>query len=204
MPPRAFPSRARDEAMANYARNWRQPGRGGYREAMEVAGWSTSAAAALRMINGERTESIVFTSNCTDAINLAVKGLVTRGGGHAICTHTDHTRSPSDQRMASWADSADARRHRSATGRVDPMKFAKPFAPIPRHAITHGSNVTGAVQPIARSAKSRARRRAFVLMAAQTIGHCRSKSRRIASTCWRHRAQVAGRRERASFICDSG
>jgi selenocysteine lyase/cysteine desulfurase len=128
------------------------------------------------MIHGERAESIVFTSNCTDALNLAMKGLVDpRVGGHAICTHTDHNsilRPINAMAEYGWIEQTRVPIDPSS-GRVDPGDIRKAIRPDTRLiAITHGSNVTGAIQPI-REIGAIAREAAvpFIVDAAQTVGH---------------------------------
>ena len=66
------------------------PGRGSYREAIEAARIVDRCRdLILQLINGERAPRnvapVVFTLNASDALNLAIKGLVTEVGG--VMTH---------------------------------------------------------------------------------------------------------------------
>jgi selenocysteine lyase/cysteine desulfurase len=42
------------------------------------------------LFNGENPHHFIFTLNCTDALNLAIHGLVRAGETHRICSHIDH------------------------------------------------------------------------------------------------------------------
>src|SRR3954447_25549502 len=91
----SFPKpRAVTDAMVRYATELgASAGRGAYREAIESGAMITECRRRLnRLFNGERAEHFVFTLNCSDALNLAIKGLIdpARGPSHAICTHIDH------------------------------------------------------------------------------------------------------------------
>ena len=81
------------EAMVRYATELgASAGRGAYREAIETGGLIAECRRRLnRLFNGERPEHFVFTLNCSDALNLAIKGLIDpTTQNHAICTHIDH------------------------------------------------------------------------------------------------------------------
>src|SRR5688572_22493062 len=68
-------------------------GRGAYREAVESGRVIAQCRERLNtLFNGEDPNYFVFTLNCSDALNLAIKGLVVgrREKVHAICTHIDH------------------------------------------------------------------------------------------------------------------
>src|SRR5690348_3103681 len=60
-------------------------GRGVYAEAIEVARQIGSARrAAASLLGAESPRQIVFTFNCTDALNLAIHGLLDDRGGHVV------------------------------------------------------------------------------------------------------------------------
>jgi cysteine desulfurase / selenocysteine lyase len=179
----SFPKpRSVHEAMARYAmESGASPGRGGYEEARAIGAVIGECRARIcDLIHGERAESIVFTSNCTDALNLAIKGLVdprggVNGGGHAICTHTDHNsilRPINAMVEYGWIEQTRVPID-PLSGRVDPGDIRKAIRRDTRFiAITHGSNVTGAVQPIREIGKiAREAGVPFIVDAAQTVGH---------------------------------
>src|SRR4051794_10106612 len=82
------------DAMVRYATELgASAGRGAYREAIDAGAIIHECRRRLmRLFNGERAEHFVFTLNCSDALNLAIKGLIDPNGGaqHAVCTHADH------------------------------------------------------------------------------------------------------------------
>jgi cysteine desulfurase / selenocysteine lyase len=183
----SFPKpRSVHEAMSRYAtQSGASPGRGGYREARDIGVLIQECRTRVcDLIHGERSESIVFTSNCTDALNLAIKGLIdprgganggTNGGGHAICTHSDHNsilRPINAMAELGWIEQTRVAIDPSS-GRVDPSDIRKAIRKDTRLiAITHGSNVTGAVQPIREIGKiAREAGVPFIVDAAQTAGH---------------------------------
>ncbi len=84
------------EAMTHYATQLgASAGRGAYAEAVETGALITQCRQRLcDLFNGEDPNQFVFTLNCSDALNIAIKGIVGRGGGHCICTHADHNSFP--------------------------------------------------------------------------------------------------------------
>jgi cysteine desulfurase/selenocysteine lyase len=80
-------------AMAGYASDLgASAGRGAYREAVQTGALLTECRRRLnKLFHGESSDHFIFTLNCTDALNLAIKGLFPSGKkGHAICTEIDH------------------------------------------------------------------------------------------------------------------
>lgn len=79
--------RAVNESLLHYSAN---PGRSGHkasvRAAMEVENTRIKLA---EMFNSESSENVIFTNNCTDALNLAILGSAKKGG-HVICTENEH------------------------------------------------------------------------------------------------------------------
>ena len=166
------------DAMVRYARELgASAGRGAYAEAMETGALIADCRRRInRLFNGASADHVVFTSNCTDALNLALKGLVPLSGpAHAICTHIDHNsilrplNALQDQgRLEQTRVPVDP-----ATGLVDPDDVRRAIRPDTKLiAVTHASNVTGTIQPI-RELGRIAREHAvpFVVDAAQSAGH---------------------------------
>ncbi len=166
------------DAMVRYARDLgASAGRGAYAEAMETAALIADCRRRInRLVNGADANHVVFTHNCTDALNLAIKGLVPAGGpAHAICTHIDHNsilrplNALADQgRLEQTRVAVDPR-----TGLVDPDDVRRAIRPDTKLiAVTHASNVTGTIQPV-RELGRIAREHAvpFVVDAAQSAGH---------------------------------
>lgn len=79
--------RAMEEALTRYGAN---PGRSGHQMSMETAIRVFEAReAAGRLFGVENPEEVVFTANCTHAVNIAIKGLV-RQGDHVILSDLEH------------------------------------------------------------------------------------------------------------------
>jgi cysteine desulfurase family protein len=151
-------------------------GRGAYHEATETGALIAECRRRLRkLFNGELAEHFVFTLNCTDALNIAIKGLIDSHGGHAICTHIDHNSILRPLRAMEDRGQISQTRVEvdPTTGLVDPQEIRRAIRPDTRLiAITHVSNVTGTVQPI-REIGRIAREAAvpFIVDAAQSAGH---------------------------------
>lgn len=79
--------RAVSEAMIHYGAN---PGRGGHTMAMSTAERVYECREALAsLFHLENPAGVVFTLNCTHALNMVIKGLLS-DGGHAVITDCEH------------------------------------------------------------------------------------------------------------------
>ncbi|MBQ7957371.1 MAG: aminotransferase class V-fold PLP-dependent enzyme [Clostridia bacterium] len=66
------------------------PGRGGYKMSTDTANEIYKVRSLIaEMFNAETEENVVFTSNCTHSLNLAIKGLA-KTGGHAVTSCLEH------------------------------------------------------------------------------------------------------------------
>jgi cysteine desulfurase/selenocysteine lyase len=152
-------------------------GRGGYQEAIEAAGIISECRRRLQQLfSGEAAEHFVFTLNCTDALNLAIHGLIDpTGHSHAICTHIDHNSILRPLNSLVQAGCLEQTRIPvdPVTGLVDPNQIRRAIRPQTKLiAITHASNVTGTVQPIREIGRiAREHRIPFIVDAAQSAGH---------------------------------
>jgi cysteine desulfurase family protein len=166
------------EAMARYATELgASAGRGAYQEAVETAALMMECRRRLnKLFNGERAEHFVFALNCSDGLNLAIKGLIDPSRrNHAICTHIDHNsilRPLNALEDQGWVHQTRVPVD-SATGLVDPEQIRKAIKPETRFiAVTHASNVTGTVQPIREIGQiAREHNIPFIVDAAQSAGH---------------------------------
>jgi cysteine desulfurase/selenocysteine lyase len=166
------------DAMVRYAQELgASAGRGAYAEAMETGALIADCRRRLnRLFHGENANHFIFTLNCSDALNLGIKGLIRPGEkSHAICTHIDHNSIL--RPLNAMADSNLIEQSRISvdgkTGLVDPNEIKKAIRSDTKLiAITHVSNVTGTVQPI-REIGRIAREHAipFIVDAAQSAGH---------------------------------
>ena len=79
--------RAVNDFMRNVGAN---PGRSGHRRSVEAARIVFDARDAVaRLINAPDPSRVVFAFNATDALNMAIKGVVRRGD-HIITTSMEH------------------------------------------------------------------------------------------------------------------
>jgi len=142
------------DAMNRYAMELgASAGRGAYLEAIESGKLIETCRRRLnQLFNGGGHNQFVFTLNCTEALNLAIKGLVDpRETCHAICTAIDHNsilRPLTAMAERGWVEvtriPVDAK-----TGLVDPDDIRRNLRSDTKLiAMTHASNVTGSVQPI--------------------------------------------------------
>lgn len=166
------------DAMVRYATELgASAGRGAYAEAIETGRLIADCRANINtLIHGQDPNHVVFTLNCSDALNLAIRGLIDPlKGGHAICTHIDHNsilRPLTAMQERGWITQTRVPVD-PATGLVDPNDIRKAVRPDTKLiAITHASNVTGTLQDI-RAIGRVARECAVPLIvdAAQSIGH---------------------------------
>jgi len=166
------------DAMARYATEvGASAGRGGYAEAVETGELITECRRRLnRLFHGERAEHFVFTLNCSDALNIAIKGLIDPYvKGHAICTHIDHNSILRPLRALEdrgWATTTRVPVD-PVNGLADPADIRRAIRPDTRLiAVTHVSNVTGTVQPIREIGQiAREAGIPFIVDAAQSAGH---------------------------------
>jgi cysteine desulfurase family protein len=174
------------EAMTRYATTLgASAGRGAYHEAVETAHLLTTCRQRLNtLFNGQDPNHVIFTLNCSDALNLAIKGLIfpssLRASGapslpHAICTHIDHNSIL--RPLGALEDRGECEVPRvpvsPSTGLVDPDDIRRAIRPTTKLiALTHASNVTGTIQPL-RAIGQIARDHAipFIVDAAQSAGH---------------------------------
>jgi len=166
------------EAMARYATELgASAGRGGYQEAMATGQLLGECRHRLNtLLHGQNPDHFIFTLNCTDALNLAIKGLVEPGRrGHAVCTHIDHN---SVLRPLYALGELGLMEHTSVpvdgkTGLVDPDDIRRAIRSDTRLiAVTHVSNVTGTIQPLREISRiAREHGVSLVVDAAQAAGH---------------------------------
>lgn len=148
-------------------------GRGAYAEAVEVAYRVQRARTAVaRLLAAEHAQNIVFAFNGTDALNMAIHGVLARGG-HAITTVAEHNSVLRPLRGLERAGLVEVTRVGvDARGVIDPNEVRRALRrDTALVALTHASNVTGAIQPAAEvGAIAREAGALFLLDAAQTAG----------------------------------
>src|SRR5439155_22871015 len=125
-----------------------------------------------QLFHGEGPERFIFTLNCTDALNMAFKGVL-KEGDHVITTDLEHNSVSRPLRAMELAGKITLTRIAADKGgTVDPDAIKKAITPKTRLiALTHASNVLGTVQPIDAIGKiARERDVLFVVDSAQTAG----------------------------------
>ena len=149
------------------------PGRSGHKMALESEHVLTDARHRLnRFFNGRNPDRWAFTLNCTDALNMAFKGVL-NDGDHVITTDLEHNSVSRPLVALTEAKRITLTRvPADAGGTIDPEAIRAAIGPKTRLiAITHASNVLGAVQPIAEVGRiAREHDLLFLVDAAQTAG----------------------------------
>lgn len=187
------------ESMIEYQSRWgAAAGRSSTRAASKAQRLLESVRdRLLRHIGGQPADRLALCSSGTHALRLAIESML-RPGDHVIASAAEHNSvlRPLVQREqrgeGSWSlwpvD---------ALGVVDPNRLAELLRPTTRLVIlSHASNVTGALQPIAQvsrelASRELASRRAFLLVdASQTVGQLPIDVRKLgidllAATCYK-------------------
>jgi cysteine desulfurase family protein len=147
------------------------PGRGSHQMAIRTSEMIYRTRLAIsRLINAESPERIVFCTNTTDALNIAIFGLL-RHGDKAVTSSMEHNsvRRPLHRMRMQGVEVIIVQAE--ATGVLDPDAVRNTADGAKLIAITHGSNVNGAVQPIAEVAQIAHDAGALLLVdGAQTVG----------------------------------
>lgn len=161
------------------------PGRGLYKESREAEHILREARELLaQLFRASEPDHFVFTQNGTDALNLAIKGVVRharrqRPGEslHVVTTTLEHNSvlRPIAALAQDPGHTLDITHVAAdpATGHVSPLALERAITARTALVVaTHASNVTGAIQPIADiGQRCRSQGVPFLVDAAQTAGH---------------------------------
>ena len=150
-------------------------GRGSYRCSEEVARTILRLRKNLLKVVGATTatpEHCIFTQNSTEALNLAIHGLL-RPGDHVVFTDVEHNSVTRPITSLTPKGVQATSVPVSANGTVDLDQLRAAVTPYTKLvAVTHASNVTGAIQPLADvSSIAKAQGALLLVDAAQTLGH---------------------------------
>lgn len=171
------------DAMLRYATEvGASPGRGHYAESREGDRLIRRCRDRLnRLIGGENPDHVIFTLNTSDALNLAIKGVVRtrrlKNPGapvHIVTTAMDHNSvlrplaALAEEGVQTSYVAADA-----ITGRIKPSDIAAAIRPDSALvAVSAVSNVSGTIQPVAEIGELCRRCNVIYLVdAAQALGH---------------------------------
>lgn len=159
-----------NEAMRTLCAN---PGRGGHRPSLDAgrAVYETREKAAA-FFGVEETERVIFTSNATDSLNLAIQGMA-KPGGHIVLTSMEHNsvlrpvkalEKLGVSHTVVWGD--------PHTGAVTAEQMEAVLRPETCLVVcTHAANTTGTLMPAAEiGAMCRRRGVPFLLDASQSAG----------------------------------
>ncbi len=148
------------------------PGRSGYDLCLETGEMVEETRALLsEFFGGTDPNRLVFSANSTDALNLAIFGML-EPGDHAITTNVEHNSVLRPfyhlERQGVAVDHIPF----DDKGFVDPDDFVAKFRPNTRLvAVNHASNVIGTVQPIAEiGARCQKHGIRFLIDVSQTAG----------------------------------
>ncbi|MDH7577418.1 MAG: aminotransferase class V-fold PLP-dependent enzyme [Bacillota bacterium] len=148
------------------------PGRGGHQMSLAAGRVVNQTRELLARLFGARNPSrVVFTLNCTEALNLALKGFL-KSGDHVLTSSMEHNSMIRPLRALTRAGVEYTVVPCSERGELDPDDLEKGIKSNTRLiALTHASNVTGTLLPIAEAGKiARHHGIAFLVDAAQTAG----------------------------------
>ncbi|GAB4382761.1 MAG: aminotransferase class V-fold PLP-dependent enzyme [Phycisphaerales bacterium] len=160
------------------------PGRGGHRLANAAAETIEQARQRLaQLVNAQTPRRIVLTHGCTDAINIAIQGIV-RGGICQCCEDRPHVVASAVEHNAvlrtlyayACEGLIDFELVRcGADGLIDPDEFLDHCrANTILACLSHASNVLGTIEPVeavGAGLRERSPRALFLVDAAQTAGH---------------------------------
>jgi cysteine desulfurase family protein len=167
------------EAMVDFARNvGASAGRGAYEEARHCQRILAECRRRIAtLIHAESPERIVFALNCSEALMIAIRGLLNTvsPGAHAIATAMEHNSvlRPYNALAEQVGLDVEFVPCDGQTGLVDPDDIRKAIRPQTRLiSCVHVSNVTGTMQPIHEVARiAREAEIPCVIDAAQSAGH---------------------------------
>jgi cysteine desulfurase / selenocysteine lyase len=163
------------DAVSRYLRECGAPaGRSVYSEAHQANQAVTAARASLaKFLGADDPKRVIFTLNGTEALNLAIHGLLDEGD-HVVTTVVEHNSVLRPLRELEMHRGVKVDRVASnGRGFVDPGDIRKAMTSKTKLVVvTHASNVTGTIQRVADIAQIAHDRGALVLVdAAQTLGY---------------------------------
>ena len=157
------------DIMMNYGAN---PGRSGHKLAMKVNREIFSTRSKIgKLFNIKDPLDIVFTFNCTESLNIAIKGVL-KAGDHIITTSMEHNSVLRPIKFLERSGITNTIAKGDKQGRVDPKDIQKSIRPETKIiATTHISNLTGTIidiKEIGKIAKSQGL--IYLVDAAQSAG----------------------------------
>ena len=149
-------------------------GRSGYQEAAIVERLVLKARSDVgKLLGVSEHRRIIFTLNGTDSLNLALHGLL-RPGDHVVTTDAEHNSVLRPLRFLAGHHGIEVTCVGcEPNGMVDPLSIRQALRPATKLVtLTHASNVTGVIQPVAEVGELLRNHGCYYLVdAAQTAGH---------------------------------
>ncbi len=162
-------------AMKNYLENCGgSPGRAAHGKALAASRLVYDVRDSLStLFNAPSPDRVIFTKNATEAINLVLFGFL-NPGDHVVVSAMEHNAVMRPLRELEKRGLSISVAQCNSRGVLDPMAVKAALTPRTRLIfLTHASNVTGALLPIADvAAIARAAGIRFAVDAAQTAGVC--------------------------------
>ena len=162
------------EAVTKALTDWNgNPGRSGHARALRGSRCLSDCREALSNFLGIRDLSnLAFTFNCTDALNLAIRGVLHRGD-HVISTALEHNSVLRPLCGLAESGQIELTLLTPQEHTLSPAQFVQALRPYTALAVvTQASNVTGALQPVADICAEMHSRGVRVLVdGAQAVGH---------------------------------
>ena len=148
------------------------PGRAGFRMAVAAEEIIEECRSLLqKFFQVASPEQIIFTLNCTDALNMALKGLLAPGD-HVITSSLEHNSVSRPLNSLAEQGVQYSRVRHNPHGLINPEAIEELIRPQTKMIVlAHASNVLGTLQPLKEiGALARKRDVLFLLDAAQTAG----------------------------------
>ena len=134
------------KGMKKYGAN---TGRSGHRMALEAGRriFETRKAAA-DLFNIENPMNLIFTSNCTESLNMGIKGILGKGD-HVITTSMEHNSVLRPIKALEKLGVEVSIVNGDSMGRIDPAHIKNSIKKNTKLIVTtHISNLTGTIMPI--------------------------------------------------------
>lgn len=147
-------------------------GRSGHRRAVETGRLVYSAREAMaKLLGAPDPLRIVFTKNATEALNLAIWGLV-KPGDHVVTSSMEHNSVMRPLEAARSIGVTYSVARCAPDGSLDPRDIEREITPDTTMVVlNHASNVTGTIMPVEQVAAVTGQRGVLLLLdAAQTLG----------------------------------
>ena len=134
------------QAMREYGAN---PGRSGHKLSLQAGrGVYETREIISKLFNIKNSMNVIFTSNCTESLNIGIKGLLGRGD-HAITTSMEHNSVLRPLRALQDFGVETTVIYGDKMGRINPEDIERRIKKNTKLIVTtHISNLTGTILPI--------------------------------------------------------